>query len=214
MEVSEREVTARGFRDALEGPKSLRYLCMIGGGCWIGFGVLGIINIFKIIFSPIQFVTEFYMILFGIAVVVVELKGLGERLEFIRKCQDWFLRWMPFLSVMMGKGVFYLVGGGLGLSLWLDNIFIFGTSVYMSLLGLLLCFLHCGKCGTAATQFNIVQDLEQERTASAQSHNFPFQNGAGIGSGQVLQNLQQQAAAATAGQWGRDRGFEYGQWDG
>eukprot|EP00923_Selenidium_pygospionis_P043565 GHVN01075178.1.p1 GENE.GHVN01075178.1~~GHVN01075178.1.p1 ORF type:complete len:176 (-),score=21.48 GHVN01075178.1:280-807(-) len=155
-------VDQRGIKDTLEGPKSLRMLCFIGGCLWFGFGLLSLINIFKILFKPLQFVIEMYITLMGLAVVVVEFKGFGiiERLGWARKCQDWFLKWMPFLSVMLGKGIFYIVGGGLGISLWFDNLFVFASSIYMMGLGLLLCFLHCGRCGENSSRFNVVVDME------------------------------------------------------
>eukprot|EP01070_Trichotokara_eunicae_P001714 Trichotokara_eunicae@DN2095_c0_g1_i2.p1 len=138
------------IRAELEGPYPLRAICGIAGAAMAGAAGLSMLNIFTALFSPAKFILTAYQLLFGILIAVVELKDLpcGSKLK------DFAYKWMPCLTIVGGKGCFYLFAGSLGLSFGLTKLLLFIPAACVSACGIVLILFHFGKCNTLQEKYN------------------------------------------------------------
>ncbi|CBZ50812.1 conserved hypothetical protein [Neospora caninum Liverpool] len=123
-----------------EGPKPLRALCFVGGVGLIAVTVLQIMNIFSMVGNPASYILQFFLMMFGVAICVVEAKDL----EQLERLQPFFATWFKFLTVPLGKGLFYILVGAICLSLWTSNFFLLFVGGYMVLMGIMCVMIHFG----------------------------------------------------------------------
>jgi len=123
-----------------EGPVPLRVLCFIGGLATTLVAGVGVVNIFSFLQTPPGYTLQVYEMLFGIACMVVEAKDV----QWFERCRPSTIHWFRFLTVPGGKGVFYLLMGMLGMSLWRENIFVCVAGMYMTAMGCICLLVHMG----------------------------------------------------------------------
>ncbi|PFH36842.1 hypothetical protein BESB_050340 [Besnoitia besnoiti] len=123
-----------------EGPKPLRALCFLGGIALIGVSALQIVNIVSAVGNPASYILQFFLMMFGVAICVVEAKDL----EHLERLKPFFANWFRFLTVPLGKGLFYILIGTISLSLWTSNFLLLFVGGYMILMGIMCVMVHFG----------------------------------------------------------------------
>eukprot|EP00918_Siedleckia_nematoides_P054679 GHVU01119474.1.p2 GENE.GHVU01119474.1~~GHVU01119474.1.p2 ORF type:complete len:170 (+),score=27.75 GHVU01119474.1:173-682(+) len=146
----------------LEGPLIFRLLCLCGGLATVGFSVFSFFDVIHLLTSPTYFLIVIYSLLAGISTVIIEIKAT--RTAALRPISEAFLRWMPFLSIMLGKGLFYMMFGALTTSVWLTNMFLMCCGIYNTAMGAVLVVAHATKCSRLNAKLNMLsgEDAEAE----------------------------------------------------
>jgi len=122
---------------AAHGHWTLQTICFIGGAANFVWSLLGLINVFKIVLSPLNYLLNVYIILFSFIVVVFEFPI---ELAIIQRIRKWFEVWVRVYDRLVGRGIAYIL---LGLLVAFANSFIAGIifGVYMMLSGLICIFV-------------------------------------------------------------------------
>eukprot|EP01055_Gregarina_sp_Pseudo9_P004341 Gregarina_sp_Pseudo_9__4340@NODE_449_length_2812_cov_14_912730_g425_i0_p3_GENE_NODE_449_length_2812_cov_14_912730_g425_i0NODE_449_length_2812_cov_14_912730_g425_i0_p3_ORF_typecomplete_len212_score20_45COPI_assoc/PF08507_10/2_6e14TMEM72/PF16054_5/0_85_NODE_449_length_2812_cov_14_912730_g425_i09051540 len=137
------------IRQELEGPRPLRALAGLGGLALCVAASLKLLNIGTFFTEPWRYVVETYILVFGIAIMIIEAKSA------VKTSNKQFLyTWFPFASIVGGKGICYIFFGTLGLSLGQGQVLLFGASAYIAVVGLIYCLIHFAKVKTLAEQYN------------------------------------------------------------
>ncbi|KEP61665.1 UNVERIFIED_CONTAM: hypothetical protein HHA_267300 [Hammondia hammondi] len=123
-----------------EGPKPLRALCFVGGLVLIAVTVLQIMNIFSVVGNPASYILQLFVMMFGVAICVIEAKDF----EQLERLQPLFVTWFKFLTVPLGKGLFYILVGAICVSLWSSNFLLLFVGGYMVLMGIMCVMVHFG----------------------------------------------------------------------
>eukprot|EP00917_Polyrhabdina_sp_WS-2016_P011657 GHVP01025694.1.p1 GENE.GHVP01025694.1~~GHVP01025694.1.p1 ORF type:complete len:160 (-),score=31.55 GHVP01025694.1:72-551(-) len=128
-------------RKELEGPLPIRYIGAAAGGAMFVTAVISLVTGIKGIFlHPASFVLEIYEALFGLGIVILEIKDLPAT-EPVR---DFFYKWFPFLTFVAGKGIFYIFTGSLGIGYWGEWLR-FIPAVVVLALGVVYMMIYFGK---------------------------------------------------------------------
>eukprot|EP01069_Polyplicarium_translucidae_P000913 Polyplicarium_translucidae@DN1443_c0_g1_i1.p1 len=144
------------LRKELEGPYPIRVICgLCGLAMFVSCG-FGMLNIFSLIAQPARFILRAYMMAFSLIIMIVELKDvpcIGAKL------QEFTHKWLPFLTIIGGKGSFYAFAGSLGASS-LDNIIVFIPAMAVMVCGVVLILIHFGKCKQLSDKYDQTIKLE------------------------------------------------------
>jgi len=92
------------------GPWVLRILAIIGGVATIFVAITGFLHTSSIT----GFIVDGFLVVFGAAMVVLELNSY----LCTRTCREWLETNFKFVARLFGRGVFYIFTGGLMLSGW------------------------------------------------------------------------------------------------
>mmetsp|Transcript_5225 Transcript_5225/g.14353 ORF Transcript_5225/g.14353 Transcript_5225/m.14353 type:complete len:149 (-) Transcript_5225:418-864(-) len=100
--------------------------------------LLGMINPFAAVFNAPNYILQTFLGLFGFVTMILEASNI----PFLERLRPHVEEWAKFLTVIGGKGLFYMFQGFLAISLWglLDVI----VGAYMAGLGLLCVAWHFG----------------------------------------------------------------------
>mmetsp|Transcript_56618 Transcript_56618/g.104805 ORF Transcript_56618/g.104805 Transcript_56618/m.104805 type:complete len:251 (-) Transcript_56618:74-826(-) len=104
-----------------EGPAGVSVLCFLGGVATMVVGFIGLINFGDIISSPFHYLLHAYLLVFGYVSVVLEadverlhnLKVIGRLAPFVQHFQMEVFEHAKFLTLLRGRGFFYLFVGTL-----------------------------------------------------------------------------------------------------
>mmetsp|Transcript_9556 Transcript_9556/g.13370 ORF Transcript_9556/g.13370 Transcript_9556/m.13370 type:complete len:216 (+) Transcript_9556:74-721(+) len=113
---------AQEFRGYVqEGPAGVSVLCFLGGLSTMVVGFIGLINFGDIISEPFHYLLHAYLVVFGYVAVVLEadverlhdLKVIGRLAPFVQHFQMEVFEHAKFLTLLRGRGFFYLFVGTL-----------------------------------------------------------------------------------------------------
>lgn len=124
----------------VEGPKSLRAVAFIGGVGTALTSLVAACHGATFVASVPVAALLIYQLFFGVATLTIEAKNL----RLFEAIQPWLNEWFPFLSVPLGKGLFYLFTGVLGLSIWQSHVFVAAAGGFMCLIGILYICVYFG----------------------------------------------------------------------
>lgn len=131
------------IKEELEGPKPLRVIAGLGGlALALGSGI-GLINVVSLLTHPCQFVLRIYETLFGLLIAIVELKTF---FQHGNKLKELCYKWFPFLTILGGKGAFYIFAGAMGIGFGWLHILVFVPAVFCLGMGVVYVLFHFGKC--------------------------------------------------------------------
>jgi len=137
----------------MEGPKPLRVLCLLGGLALFVVSALGILNLPSLLFSPTFFILQMFEGMFGLMTIVIE----AHNFPYLEKFQPVLKEWFKFLTVVGGRGVFYVFQGVLAISLF--SLFDLIIGCYMVFVGVTCILIHFNLRQYVST---LVQQEEQE----------------------------------------------------
>ncbi|EZG43777.1 COPI associated protein [Gregarina niphandrodes] len=130
----------KGMREELEGPAPIRAFAALGGVAMCLASALGMLNVIKVVFNPVAYLLHLYLIAFGMSVIAIEGKTLGEN-----SWKMFVYRWLPFTTVVGGKGLMYAFFGLLGLAYGFQDFLLFAAGCYMVAVGVVYCLIHTAK---------------------------------------------------------------------
>jgi hypothetical protein len=126
---------------------SLQILCFSVALALLVSSILGIINVFKAFFRPLQYMFAFWNIIFAIVIIIID-----GRSSWFGNLQTRLFRSASFLSSYRGRALFYLYVGSLNLTMlpasaiWkLVYVIIGGT---LCLISAIMLASSCGCCGS------------------------------------------------------------------
>eukprot|EP00929_Paragymnodinium_shiwhaense_P016280 TRINITY_DN124541_c0_g1_i1.p1 TRINITY_DN124541_c0_g1~~TRINITY_DN124541_c0_g1_i1.p1 ORF type:complete len:203 (-),score=48.94 TRINITY_DN124541_c0_g1_i1:103-711(-) len=127
------------------GPQGVGWLCFVGGLVTFVFGMLGTIDIFAVISSPLTYLINVYQMAFGAGTCVIEApEEWVPKYQRLQRMQAFTHRHAKFLTTFGGRGLFYIFQGSLALSLSgvmsLSGI----LAMYMFLLGVMCIMMQYG----------------------------------------------------------------------
>lgn len=146
---------ASGFMSCIEqGPAGVRLLACLGGAGSLALSGLSLLNPLTLVFGPARYVIGAYQALFSLTTVLYELpQEQVEQLPGITRYQSFLRKWCPFLSVVGGRGLFYIFQGSLWLSMaGITNLVTLGLGFYLSCIGALHLAMHFGVTPLAAVR--------------------------------------------------------------
>jgi len=119
------------FRSYVQsGPSGVRMLCFLGGCVTTVISFLNFLNIFALLLEPISFVLNAYTLIFGIITICIEADA--DQLEAfpvfcfvagrVSKTQEWLHENSKFLTLLGGRGIFYIM---VGMVLWSESSIFF-----------------------------------------------------------------------------------------
>jgi len=118
------------------GPEGMSWLCFVGGLVTCAFGLMGLLNIFDVVFEPLYYVVNLYQLFFGLATCILEAPKEWVRTSYkLQDFQSTIHEYAKFLSTFGGRGLFYLFQGSLAISLtgvspqFLLGWYMFGTGL-------------------------------------------------------------------------------------
>jgi len=120
-------------------PRALTLQCLLGGVSMVVVSSLGLLNVLSFFVSPSAYVIQAYLLLFGGATVVLEA---GDSAPFLDTFKPVVGEWMKCLTVVGGRGVFYLFTGSIAMSLWPTCVFEAVCGAYYVVMGLLCMVVH------------------------------------------------------------------------
>lgn len=120
----------------LEGPGVMRILAVAAGGALVAGTVLDVLRREKshLLLSTPSLVLQGYVIMFGLIIVLNELKSLDS--PKLEEWREWVFQWMPFLSVTLGKGLFMILTSSVGLA-FPSSMFMWAPSVAVLVTGII-----------------------------------------------------------------------------
>eukprot|EP00931_Biecheleriopsis_adriatica_P107200 TRINITY_DN81540_c0_g1_i1.p1 TRINITY_DN81540_c0_g1~~TRINITY_DN81540_c0_g1_i1.p1 ORF type:complete len:171 (+),score=32.70 TRINITY_DN81540_c0_g1_i1:58-570(+) len=104
------------FHDFVEeAPHRINVMCFAGGAAIVLNGFLGVLDVFDAFDDTIYYVVNAYMVFFGIVTCVTEShSGLSPELhEKFASTQEWMHEWAKGLTMLWGRGLFYVFQGTL-----------------------------------------------------------------------------------------------------
>merc|ERR1712039_14933 len=113
------------------------------GGCTF-FSIFRVINLFSL-YRPVTYILGFYLGLFALTTLLFEAQP--HHIEVFPPAsgyQDMLIQYCPFLTLALGRGLFYMFQGSLWLSLTDLGNFEEICAVAISLVGFLHILLHYG----------------------------------------------------------------------
>eukprot|EP01071_Lankesteria_metandrocarpae_P003857 Lankesteria_metandrocarpae@DN3220_c0_g1_i3.p1 len=140
-----------GLRKELEGPMPLRAMCGFAGFALTVCACLGMLNLPAMVTHPARFLLQIYEAVFGLVICGVELKD-ASTLSGVREIA---YKWMPFLSVVGGKGAFYIFVGSLGAAFGFINMLIFVPAMVVLACGVILVLYHFGHCRQLGEKYDM-----------------------------------------------------------
>eukprot|EP00747_Dinoflagellata_sp_TGD_P197789 gnl/TRDRNA2_/TRDRNA2_69590_c0_seq1.p1 gnl/TRDRNA2_/TRDRNA2_69590_c0~~gnl/TRDRNA2_/TRDRNA2_69590_c0_seq1.p1 ORF type:complete len:165 (+),score=28.40 gnl/TRDRNA2_/TRDRNA2_69590_c0_seq1:99-593(+) len=139
---------SKGLNDMHEyieqAPHRINTLCFVGGVLVILNGALNVLNIFGAFDNLIYYIVHVYEVGFGIVTCVSETHAefAGGLHNAIEQTQKWMHEWAKGLTMLWGRGLFYIFQGALTLSA--SSLFSFGfiVGIYMMLMGAMCMSMH------------------------------------------------------------------------
>lgn len=135
-----------------QGPAGVRFLCFIGGCASVANGVIGLLDLGRVLGDPVRYVLSFYQMVFSITTMLFEAPP-----EYIAKIpglngyQDMLMEKAKFLSETLGRGVFYIFQGTLWLCFAsLSHPLNLAVGCWMIFCGFLTLLIHFGGLQTFA----------------------------------------------------------------
>eukprot|EP00931_Biecheleriopsis_adriatica_P084097 TRINITY_DN577_c0_g2_i1.p1 TRINITY_DN577_c0_g2~~TRINITY_DN577_c0_g2_i1.p1 ORF type:complete len:255 (+),score=58.67 TRINITY_DN577_c0_g2_i1:73-837(+) len=129
-----------------QGPAGVRFLSFLGGCASVANGVLGLLDIGRIIGHPVLYVLSFYQMLFSLTTMLFEAPP-----EYVAKVpglngyQDMLMEKAKFLSETLGRGIFYIFQGTLWLAFAsLAHPLNLAVGLWMVFVGFLTVLIHFG----------------------------------------------------------------------
>merc|ERR1740117_945471 len=125
--------------------------CLLLKGCSLSAGIFlllaGCIGFSAIAYGQfVYFIGSFYTVIFGLLVVVVELK---DKMPIVSAAYHWVDTYLKFLTVQRGKGAFYWAVGLLICFIAPDGTRNWGVNNVAALILAILGFVHTYAAGTA-----------------------------------------------------------------
>merc|ERR1712187_51753 len=127
---------------------SVKALSFIVALALLTSSILGMVNIFNVVFDPIHYLLAFYNALFAIAIVIIEGKA-----DWFKKCGDIQTKIFSvaaFLASQTGRALFYFYVGSINLMMLPSSLL--WQIIYVAI-GASLCFVgvlslldRCGLC--------------------------------------------------------------------
>ncbi|CAJ1426403.1 unnamed protein product [Effrenium voratum] len=136
-------------------PHEINRLCFAGGLAIVITGIFGVIDIFDVFEEPIYYVVNAYMVFFGAVTVVTESHpSFASQLhETLLPLQKWMHEWAKGLTMLWGRGLFYLFQGTLCmLSASLLSLGLL-IGVYMMVMGLVCLQIHYKRSKTLEPEY-------------------------------------------------------------
>jgi len=139
------------IRKELEGPMALRVICGLAGLALTVCSVLGMLNIPALVTHPARFLLQIYEAIFGLVICGVELKDVPCH----GAVRDLSNKWFPFLTIVGGKGLFYIFVGSLGAAFGMINLLVFIPAMAVLACGVVLVLFHFGKCKQIGEKYDM-----------------------------------------------------------
>lgn len=106
------------------GPAGVSVLCFLSGCATAVIGFLNIINIFGALTSPFTYLLNSYLCVFGVVTFLLEVDvdrmkavpGMGAFSEQIMKYHDFVCDYCKFLTLLKGRGLFYVFIGSFAIT--------------------------------------------------------------------------------------------------
>eukprot|EP00933_Yihiella_yeosuensis_P065942 TRINITY_DN69966_c0_g1_i1.p1 TRINITY_DN69966_c0_g1~~TRINITY_DN69966_c0_g1_i1.p1 ORF type:complete len:173 (+),score=15.21 TRINITY_DN69966_c0_g1_i1:57-575(+) len=100
-----------------QAPHRINIACFAGGAAVVLHGIFGVLNIFAVMDNTINYVVNFYMVLFGVVTCVTESHPeLHPAMhDVLEKIQAWMHEWAKGLTLLWGRGLFYIFQGSLAM---------------------------------------------------------------------------------------------------
>jgi len=101
-----------------ETPATLKVMCFIGGIAVVVNGIFGVLDLFSVFDKPVYYVVNAYQVFFGIVTCVTELDEDwcgGNVHSWLHQRQKWMHEWALGLTMLWGRGLFYVFQGVLAL---------------------------------------------------------------------------------------------------
>mmetsp|Transcript_32490 Transcript_32490/g.74241 ORF Transcript_32490/g.74241 Transcript_32490/m.74241 type:complete len:189 (+) Transcript_32490:92-658(+) len=126
------------------GPDGIAWLCWLGGFATFLLGLLSLTNIFELILSPLGYLISVYQMVFGLTTMVIEApESWTENNSKLLQAQEFTHEYLKFLTVIGGRGGFYIFQGSLSLDLSGMSIFSI-VALYMFAMGILCIAMQFG----------------------------------------------------------------------
>eukprot|EP00930_Biecheleria_cincta_P035319 TRINITY_DN24298_c0_g1_i1.p1 TRINITY_DN24298_c0_g1~~TRINITY_DN24298_c0_g1_i1.p1 ORF type:complete len:176 (+),score=20.95 TRINITY_DN24298_c0_g1_i1:50-577(+) len=131
-----------------QAPTRINMMCFCGGLAIILNGIFGVLNVFAVFDNTIYYVVNLYTVFFGVVTCITESRGdFQPTHDMVEATQKWMHEWAKGLTMLWGRGLFYIFQGTLAvLSSGLISFGIFAGS-YMMLMGMACVGLHFRKRG-------------------------------------------------------------------
>lgn len=118
-----------------QNPSQVRATVFMMGACQLVYCGLGIINIFALTFTPVEFLVNLYLCLF--AVVTLVLEGKAEW-PGVQRVQEKLFYEVHMLSTVAGRAMFYVFQGTLGMARYHDDLLMGGFGFGFFTIGVLI----------------------------------------------------------------------------
>eukprot|EP00747_Dinoflagellata_sp_TGD_P204393 gnl/TRDRNA2_/TRDRNA2_78065_c0_seq1.p1 gnl/TRDRNA2_/TRDRNA2_78065_c0~~gnl/TRDRNA2_/TRDRNA2_78065_c0_seq1.p1 ORF type:complete len:131 (+),score=24.00 gnl/TRDRNA2_/TRDRNA2_78065_c0_seq1:3-395(+) len=120
---------------------------MIGGIAILANGTLNVLNIFGAFEDLIYYMVHAYSFFFGVVTCISEANTeiAGSAHALVKPAQRWMHEWFKALTILCGRGLFYMFQGAT--TLMASSTFSFGflVGVYMMVMGAMCVQLHFKK---------------------------------------------------------------------
>ncbi|CAL1165702.1 unnamed protein product [Cladocopium goreaui] len=127
-----------------EAPHRIKVGCFAGGAAIVLNGLLSVIDIFDVLDEPIYYVVNAYMVFFGAVTMVTESDPsfITQLHDSLLPVQKWMHEWAKGLTMLWGRGLFYVFQGTL--CTLCSSLLSFGLiiGVYMTVMGVLCLLIH------------------------------------------------------------------------
>jgi hypothetical protein len=129
-----------------QGPAGVRFLSFLGGVASAVAAIIYLIAFHHFFQHPIEYMQCVFKVGFGLSTSLFELPPeYMQKVPFLNKYQDMLMKWCAFLTLNMGRGLFYFYQGISWLILFEFGDIIDGmVGVYMMIIGILHILMHFG----------------------------------------------------------------------
>jgi len=119
-----------------QGPEGVQILSFIAGVASLVLAILQVINPLELLGATFTYVISLYQVIFSLMTMLFEAKTEWvSQYEFVSQLQDILMLNMRFLTLTLGRGLFYIFQGSIW---WVLSTF---YGIPQKLLGLFMCFL-------------------------------------------------------------------------